>query len=151
VGLVFVAITGALGMAQILVGAGTKDLADGWAAAAPGEKPAYFAAFDGAWNETVNLDFGTIMAGGLYLLTLAAAILSGSVYARWLGWVSAGAGVLLLVGTVLELWSPVGTALGLVGILLLLLVLSGLGISMWRNAAFHAQTVQTPVEPQDVT
>ena len=76
VGLVFIAITGALGMAQILVGAGTKDLADSWAAAAPSDKAAYFAAFEGAWNDTVNLDFGTIVAGGVYLLTLAAAILS---------------------------------------------------------------------------
>ena len=129
-----------------MVGAGTKDLADSWAAAAPGEKPAYFAAFDGAWNDTVNLDFGTIVAGGVYLLTLAAAILSSSLYARWLGWASAGAGVLFLVGIVLEIWSPVGTALNLVGILAFMVVLLGLGVSMWRKAAFHAQSLHTPVQ-----
>ena len=77
------------------------------------------------------------MAGGLYLPTLAAAILSGSLYARWLGWASAGARLALARGIVLELWSPAGTALNLVGVLLFLAVLVGLGVSMWRKAAFH--------------
>ena len=50
IGVPLIAIAGALGVAEVLVGASTKDLADGWAAAAPGANSAYFAAFEGAWN-----------------------------------------------------------------------------------------------------
>ena len=134
-GLPLLAIAGALGVAEVLVGAGTKDLADGWAASTPGANPAYFAAFEAAWSVTVNLDFGAIVTFGLYQLTLAASILSSSVYTRWLGWASAVAGVLALIGIVAELWSPVGTAVDGVGGLLSFVVLIGLGASMWRRAA----------------
>ena len=120
-------IAGALGVAEVLVGASTKHLADGWAAAAPDANLSYLAAFEGAWNATVNLDFGALFMLALYLATLAAAILAGNVYARWLGWTSAVAAPLLLVGILLELRSPVGTALGLVGNVLFFVVLIGLG------------------------
>ena len=133
-------------MAEVLVGASTKDLADGWAAATPGANSAYFAAFEGAWDVTVNLDFGAIVAVSLYQLTLAAAILSSSVYARWLGWASAVAGVLAFVGIVVELWSPVGTALDAVGSLLFFVVLIGLGVAMWRRASSPATRVAEGVE-----
>ena len=131
-------IAGALGVAEVLVGASTKHLADGWAAAAPDANLSYLAAFEGAWNATVNLDFGALLMLALYLATLAAAILAGNVYARWLGWTSAVAAPLLLVGILLELRSPVGTALGLVGNVLFFVVLIGLGLSMWRRAASPA-------------
>ncbi len=86
----------------------------------------------------MNLDFGALLMLALYLATLAAAILAGNVYARWLGWTSAVAAPLLLVGIVLELRSPVGTALGLVGNVLFFVVLIGLGLSMWRRASSPA-------------
>ncbi len=138
VGLPFIAIAGALGVAEVLVGASTKDLADGWATAAPEAKLPYGAAFEGAWGATVNLDFGALLVLSLYLATLAAAILTGDVYARWLGWTSAVAAPLVLVGIVLELRSPVGTALNAVGNLLFFVVLIGLGVSMWRRASSPA-------------
>ena len=147
IGVPLIAIAGALGVAEVLVGASTKDLADGWAAAAPGANSAYFATFEGAWDVTVNLDFGAIVAFSLYQLTLAAAILSSSVYARWLGWASAVAGVLAFVGIVAELWSPVGTALDAVGSLLFFIVLIGLGVAMWRRASSPATRVADGVEP----
>ena len=128
-------IAGALGVAEVLLGASTKPLADGWAAAAPDAKLPFRAAFEAAWNATVDLDFGALLMLALYLATLAAAILAGDVYARWLGWASAAAAPLLLVGIVLELRSPIGTALGLVGNVLFFVVLIGLGLSMWRRAA----------------
>lgn len=131
-------IAGALGVAEVLVGGSTKHLADGWAAAAPGANLPYRAAFEGAWNETVDLDFGALLLLSLYLATLAAAILTGNVYARWLGWTSAAAAPLLLVGILLELRSPIGTALDLVGNVLFFVVLIGLGRSMWRRAASPA-------------
>ena len=131
-------IAGALGVAEVLVGGSTKHLADGWAAAAPDANLSYLAAFEGTWNTTVNLDFGALLMLSLYLATLAAAILAGNVYARWLGWTSAVAAPLLLVGMLLELRSPVGTALGLVGNVLFFVVLIGLGRSMWRRASSPA-------------
>ena len=51
---------------------------------------------------TVNLDFGAIVVLAC-TATLAAAILAGDVYARWLGWTSAVAGVLRSSGSSLEL------------------------------------------------
>jgi hypothetical protein len=134
-GVPLIATAGALGVAEVLVGASTKDLADGWAAAAPGANSAYFAAFEGAWDVTVNLDFGAIVVFSLYQLTLAAAILSSTMYRRWLGWASALGGVLALFGIVVELWSPVGTALDAVGALVFFVVLIALGVAMWRRAA----------------
>jgi hypothetical protein len=142
-------IAGALGVAEVLAGASTKDLADGWAeAATPAGRLPYLAAFESAWNLTVYLDFGALLLLGLYLGTLAAAILSGDVYARWLGWTSAAAAPLLAVGIVLELWSPVGTALVLVGNVLFFVVLVALGVAMWKKgAASHAPTAATSRPP----
>jgi hypothetical protein len=135
VGLPLLAIAGALGVAEVMSGAGLKDLADGWAEAAPQAKLPYLTAFEDAWNATVNLDFGAIVVFSGYQLTLAGAILSGSVYSRWLGWTSAVAGALALVGIVAELYSPVGTALDVAGGVLFFVVLIGLGVAMWRSAA----------------
>jgi hypothetical protein len=139
-------IAGALGVAEVLAAASTKDLADGWAeAATPEGRLPYLTAFESAWNLTVYLDFGALLLLGLYLGTLAAAILAGDVYARWLGWTSAVAAPLLVVGIVLELRSPVGTALVLVGNLLFFVVLVALGVTMWRRgAASGATVVDTP-------
>ena len=131
-------IAGALGVAEVLVGGSTKHLADQWAAAAPDANLSHLAAFEGTWNATVNLDFGALLMLALYFATLAAAILAGNVYPRWLGWTSAVAAPLVLVGILLELRSPVGTALGLVGNLLVFVVLIGLGLSMWRRASSPA-------------
>ena len=134
-------IAGALGVAEVLVGASTKDLADGWAAATPEANLAYLAAFEGAWNATVNLDFGALLVLGLYTRDARGRDPGGNVYARWLGWTSAVAAPLPLVGIVLELRSPVGTALGLVGNVLFFVVLIGLGVAMWRKAAASHATV----------
>ena len=40
-----------------------------------------------------------------------------------------------LVGIVLELWSPVGTALNLVSALVTYVALIRLGVSLWRRSA----------------
>jgi hypothetical protein len=142
-------VAGALGTAEVLAGASTKDLADGWAAAAaPDGRLAYLAAFESAWNLTVALDFGALLLLGLYLGALAAAILAGDAYRRWLGWTCAAAAPLLVIGIVLELRSPVGTALVVVGNLLFFVVLVGLGAAMWRKGAASAAAVTTGLVPQ---
>jgi hypothetical protein len=138
-------VAGALGVAEVLVGGSTKDLADGWASAAPGDSLPYLAAFESSWNATVALDFGALVVLGVYLGTLAAAILAGNTYARWLGMTCAVAAPLLVVGIVLELRSVVGTVLVLVGNVLFFVVLIGLAVSMWRKGAgSRAATLDTP-------
>jgi len=144
-------IAGTLGVAEVVVGGSTKHLADGWAAAPPDANRPYLAAFEGAWNTTVNLDFGALLILSLYLATLAAAILAGDVYARWLGWTCAVAAPLLFVGILLELRSPIGTALGLVGNLLFFVVLIALGLSMWRRAAAPATRDAESRAPRDTS
>jgi hypothetical protein len=140
IGLPLFVVAGTLGVAEVVVGGSVKDLADGWASAAPGEKLPYLASFESSWNATVALDFGALFVLGVYLGTLAAAILAGSTYARWLGWMCALAAPLLTVGIVLELRSVVGTALTLVGNVLFFVVLIGLAVSMWRKGAASRTT-----------
>lgn len=144
VGQALLVIAGSLGLAEVLVGAGTKSLADGWASAAPGSELPYLTAFEAAWNTTVNLDFGAIVVVGVFELILAMAILSSSVYPRWLGWAFGASGVLGLVGIVLELWSPVGTALNLVSALVTYVVLVALGVSLWRRSAGPSRFAAIP-------
>jgi hypothetical protein len=149
VGQPLLVIAGALGAAEVLVGAGTKSLADGWASAPHGSELPYLTAFEAAWNTTVYLDFGAIVVVGLFELTLAKAILSSSVYPRWLGWATGVSGVVGLVGIVLELWSPVGTALNAVSGLVMYVVVVALGRSMWRRAGQTARADRPlPAAPQ---
>jgi hypothetical protein len=153
IGLPFLTVAGALGVAEVVVGGGVKDLADGWASAAPDERLPYLASFESSWNATVALDFGALFVLGLYLGTLAAAILAGNTYARWLGWTTAAAAPLLVVGIVLELRSPVGTGLVLAGNVLFFVALIGLAVSMWRkggapDAAFADPTVAAAGSPE---
>ena len=54
-----------------------------------------------------------------------------------------------LVGILLELRSPVGTALGLVGNVLFFVVLIGLGLSMWRRASSPATHDDDGRAPRD--
>src|SRR5262245_7845422 len=99
----FLVLMGALGAGAIAVGATLQDLANAWVDAGPAGKHAYLASFDGTAGVTENLFFCAFLALGLYLATLAAGILIGSVYARWIGWVAAASAALVLVGDPLEL------------------------------------------------
>ncbi len=84
---------------------------------------------------TEDLIWVALLALGLYLTVLAAAILSGGVYARWIGWVSAVGAVLLLGGELLELVFEAAFVGVLAGFVLFMVVLIALGVSMWRQAA----------------
>jgi hypothetical protein len=82
-----------------------------------------------------NLFFGAFMAMGLYVATLAAAILAGGVYARWFGWASAASALLVLAGDLLVLAADAAFLAVLLGFLLFMAVLIALGVTMWRQAA----------------
>jgi hypothetical protein len=135
VGDVLIAVVGALAAAAVLVSAGLKELADTWAAAAPSSQESSLAAFDATRRTWVYLDLGGIVGFGLYLVTLAAAVLSSRVHARWIGWAAALAAPLVAVGVVVELWWGGGTVAVALGSLLVIVMLVALGVSMWRHAA----------------
>src|SRR6266511_6137782 len=78
--------------------------------------------------------FCAFVVMGLYLATLAAAILTGGVYARWIGWACAASAPLMLAGDFLTLASEVAFFAVLLGFLLFMAVLIALGVTMWQQA-----------------
>lgn len=146
VGLPLFVIAGALGVAEVLLGAGLRDLADSAVAATPEAKPAYLAAFDATRTAATGIDFAALLALAMYLVTLAAAILGGSVYARWLGWTSAVAGSLVIGGILVELRWHAAQFVVAGGNLLFVVVLVGLGVSMWRDARSSCAVMRSLLE-----
>lgn len=110
-------------------------VADAWTAAGPAAKPAHLAVFAAASQITDAFFFCAFVALGLYLGTLSAAILSGSVYARWIGWLCAASASLVLAGDFLTLASDAAFFAVLLGFLLFMAALIALGVTMWRQAA----------------
>ena len=134
VGQPFLVLMGALGAGAVLAGANMKEMANAWAGAAPHAQQSYLAAFDASRNAKDDLFFGAFLALGLYLATLAFAILSGRVYARWIGRAAALSAALVLAGDLLLLASDAAFVAVLVGFGLFMVVLIALGVSMWRHA-----------------
>jgi len=130
----FLAILGALGASAVVTGAVLKNVADAWAAAGTTGQPAYVAAFDAVNQLTDALFFAAFMAMSAYLATLAAAILTGGGYARWIGWASAAAAILVLGGDLLVLVIDAAFIAELLGFALFLLVTAAMGVTMWRQA-----------------
>ena len=133
VGQPFLVLMGALGAGGIVSGAVMKDVADTWAATPPGAREPYLASFHATSIATEDLIWVALLALGVYLTVLAAAILSGSVYARWIGWTSAVGALLLLSGELLELVFDAAFVAVLAGFVLCMTVLVALGVSMWRQ------------------
>jgi hypothetical protein len=144
VGDVLLALTGAVAVVAVLVGAALEEIADAWATAAPPSREAYLASYDTTHTVWTLVDLGGTVGLGLYLTTFAAAVLSSRVYGRWLGWASAAAAPLIVVGLVVELRSTVGTYVATVGILLFMAVMIGLARALWRRSASvgHAPLIQ---------
>jgi hypothetical protein len=134
VGRPFLVLLGALGASAIVTGAVLKELADAWVTAGPEAKPAYLAAFDATRHTTDNFFFVAFMALGLYLATLAPAILARGVYARWIGWASAASALLVLGGNLLVLAADAAFLAVLAGYALFNVVLAALGLTMWRES-----------------
>jgi hypothetical protein len=135
VGQPFLAVLGGLGASAVLTGATLKQVADAWATAGPAAKPDHLAAFAAVSQITDALFFGAFLAMGAYLATLAAAILGGGVYARWVGRACAASAVLVLAGDLVMLAAEAAFLAVLVGFLLFLVVLIALGVAMWQRAA----------------
>jgi hypothetical protein len=140
VGQPFLVLVGALGSSAIVTGAGLKQLADAWTTAGPAAKPAYLATFDATRQMTGNLFFATFLALGVYLATLATAILAQDVYARWIGWASAVSALLVLGGNFLVLAADAAFLAVLAGLAISNVVLAALGLTMWRQAPRWAAT-----------
>jgi hypothetical protein len=133
IGAPFLIIMGALGAGAVLTGAVMKDLAQSWEHADGVAQGSYLAAFDAMSRTTEDLFFGAFLALGLYLAFLAPAILSGEVFSHWMGWTCAVSAGLVLGGNLLSIvFEPAFFAV-LAGFALFLLVVAGLGVSMWRQ------------------
>jgi hypothetical protein len=130
----FLVLMGALGAAAVFAGANMKEMANGWAGAAPHAQQSYLAAFDASRNAKDDLFFGAFLALGLYVATLAVAILGGGVYARWIGRAALLSAALVLAGDLLVLAADAAFVAVLVGFALFTVVLITLGVSMWRHA-----------------
>ncbi len=115
-----------------------KDLANAWGDAGPDATNAHLATFDAAGKANEALVWCALVALGLYLATLAVGILTGRVYARWIGWGAAASAGFLLSGDLLELAFDPAFVLVLAGFALFLVTQIALGVSMWRR-------VTTPV------
>jgi hypothetical protein len=138
IGQPFLVMLGALGAGAVVTGAALKDLADTWANAGPDSKPAYLAAFDSTRHTTDNLFFAAFIALGLYLATLAPAILARGIYARWIGWASAASALLVLGGNFLVLAADAAFLGVLAGLAVFNVVLVAVGLTMWRQAPIWA-------------
>jgi hypothetical protein len=134
IGQPFLLLMGALGAGAVFAGANMKEMANAWAGAAPHAQQSYLAAFDASRNSKDDLFFGAFLALGLYLATLAVALLAGRVHARWIGWAAAVSATLLLTGDLLLLAADAAFVAVLFGFGLFMVVLIALGVSMWRHA-----------------
>jgi hypothetical protein len=77
VGLPLIVLAGGLASAHSLIAISHKALAESWATAPPGMRGPYLAAFDASWSASNVLANGADVLLGVYLITLAAAILAG--------------------------------------------------------------------------
>jgi len=151
VGQPFLILFGALGASGLAVGAVMKDLASAWGAAGPDAANAYLATFDSAEKVNETLVWCAFLAVGLYLATLAVAILAGRVYARWIGWAAAASGGFLLSGDLLEVAFDPAFVLVLAGYALFLVTQIALGVSMWRRLTTPVATGVTRASAAHLT
>jgi hypothetical protein len=129
----FLAILGSLGGSAVVTGAVLKNVADAWVTAGTPGQPGYVAAYDAVSQLTDALFFAAFLAMSAYLATLAAAILTGGAYARWIGWAGAAGAILVLAGDLLVLVIAAAFIAELLGFALFLLVTAAMGITMWRQ------------------
>jgi len=145
VGQVFLVLMAGLGASTAATRYAMKDLADSWAAAGPQSRQSYLVSFDAASRVTEALFFAAFLALGLYLAALGVAILSGRVYARWIGWTAAVSAALVVSGDLLELASDAAFAAVLAGFALFVVLAIALGVSMWRHASRLSSSASTAV------
>jgi hypothetical protein len=143
----FLILMGALGCAAVVTGAAMKALAQEWERADGAVRAAYLAAFDGSRQLKDSLFFAAFLALGIYLATLAPALLQDGSFPRWLGWTSAVAACLILGGNLLSPVIGPSFLAVLAGFAVFLVTLAGLGVSLWRLASrvMTQASTRTPV------
>jgi hypothetical protein len=124
----------ALGASAVVTQAAMKELADNWAGAAPASRQPYLAAFHALSTMADDLFFAAFLAFGLYLAALSTAILTGRLYARWIGWAAAVAAAAILVGNLTQLVAEPAWLGVLAGFAVAMVAQLALGVAMWRHA-----------------
>jgi hypothetical protein len=137
IGTPFLVVMAALGAGAALTGGVMKDLAQEWEHADGVAQQSYLVAFDAMSRTTENLFFGAFLALGVYLAALARAIMLGEVFARWTGWACALSAALVLGGNLLSIVAGPAFFAVLAGFALFLVVVTALGVSMWRRASSY--------------
>jgi hypothetical protein len=133
----------------ILDGVAAPQLAQEWAAAAPGDKAVALGLAHA--NETINFAlaslFNLVFAGATFILFGLAVALS-DVYSRWLGWVVLVAGVGSIAAGLIQAFTgePTDASRGLTiaGPTVITLWLLVVGILLVRKSIGHATSARSP-------
>jgi hypothetical protein len=123
-------------MLQAVDGVALKWAVDAWAGAPADQQGAAFAAALAVrWSEYALQSYSNIQLG-LTLMLYALAIVLGTSYPRWLGWVAAGSGVAWIVhGVMVPYVGFFDSIPRLVAIVLLSIWSFIMAILMWRNSS----------------
>jgi hypothetical protein len=123
-------------MLQAVDGVALKWAVDAYAAAPTDQQGAAFAAAQAVrWTEYSLQSYANILLG-LTLLLYALAMVLGTSYPRWLGWVAAGSGVAWIVhGVMVPYIGFFNSIPRLVAIILLALWAFIMAVLMWRNSS----------------
>ena len=123
-------------MLQAVDGVALKWAVDAWASAPADQETAAFAAAEALrWTEYSLQSYSNILLG-LTLILYGLAIVLGTVYPRWLGWVAAGSGVAWIVhGLMVPYVGFFDSTPRLVAIVLLAVWAFVMAFLMWRNSS----------------
>jgi hypothetical protein len=131
----FLPMMAAFGSSSIVFGVVMGGAADSWADAAPDAGASYLAGFEVALNASDGLMFCAFVSLGVFLAMLGTAMVPADVYPRWIGFVSAVSGALIVTGTFLMLSADAAFIVVAVGFVLFVVVLLALARVLWRGLA----------------
>src|SRR5215218_7954141 len=122
---------------QAVDGIALKRAVDAWASAPAGQETAAFAAAEAIrWTE-IGMNSLSFFLSGLTLFLYGGAIVLGTVYPRWAGWIALVSGAALMYhGAVVVSYEGFGPSIpNLVGLVLLGLWTFIMAVLMWRNGS----------------
>jgi hypothetical protein len=146
----FIVSAGAGAIATMFVGS-FANIGDDWAKAPAGQKAGYIAAYAALDNVSGGIFAVSWAALGIFALLFAVAIARSQMFPRPLAWISAASGLASIVAVVVGIGLQGGGAFLflLLGLLLSYVVISALGVKLWRLAG--ARSRMASAEPATVS